>query len=209
MAPLYTMVPKGLPGHDETFKAAFGEQPDAAKAKSLLDDAGVKTPVTATLWYSPDHYGEASADMFGEIKRQLEAGGLFKIQLKSAAWEQYKADYAAGAYHAWQLGWFPDFPDTDNYLSPFYATNNFIGDGYGYSNKAVDDLLAKEKSTAEPGGAGGELQGDPGHRRRGRPADPAVAGQHDRRGPRRCDRRRQDVRPALHVQVLVGRRQQG
>ncbi len=149
VTPLYTMVPKGLPGHQETFKTTFGEQPDAAKAKSLLQKAGVKTPVSAQLWFSPDHYGEASADMYAEIKRQLEASGLFKIALKSASWEQYKADYAAGAYSGWQLGWYPDFPDTDNYLSPFYATNNFIGDGYGYSNKKVDQLLTKEKSASD------------------------------------------------------------
>ena len=149
VTPLYTMVPKGLPGHEETFKTAFGEQPDEAKAKQLLQQAGVTGPVSAQLWYSPDHYGEASADMFAEIKRQLEAGGLFKIQLKSASWEQYKADYAVGAYNGWQLGWYPDFPDTDNYLSPFYATENFIGDGYGYSNPKVDELLTKEKSTAD------------------------------------------------------------
>jgi peptide/nickel transport system substrate-binding protein len=147
VTPLYTMVPNGLPGHDEAFKTAFGDMPDPAKAKSLLDDAGVTTPVTATLWYSPDHYGEASADMFAEIKRQLEADGLFKISIKSAAWEQYKTDYAAGAYEGWQLGWYPDFPDTDNYLSPFYAKENFIGDGYGYSNPKMDELLTKEKST--------------------------------------------------------------
>ncbi|MEQ4206572.1 ABC transporter substrate-binding protein [Actinopolymorpha sp. B17G11] len=149
VTPLYTMVPEGLPGHDEAFKTSFGEEPDAAKAKSLLEDAGATTPVKATLWYSPDHYGEASADMFSEIERQLEAGGLFEISLKSAAWEQYKTDYAAGAYDGWQLGWYPDFPDTDNYLSPFYATENFIGDGYGYSNPKVDDLLTQEKSTAD------------------------------------------------------------
>ena len=87
--------------------------------------------------------------MYAEIKRQLEEGGLFNIQLKSAAWEQYKTDYAAGAYDGWQLGWYPDFPDTDNYLSPFYATENFIGDGYGYSNKKMDQLLTKEKSTSD------------------------------------------------------------
>ncbi|WP_026256877.1 ABC transporter substrate-binding protein [Actinopolymorpha alba] len=149
VSPLYTMVPKGLPGHDETFKTAFGAQPDQAKAKQLLQQAGVTTPVTAQLWYSPDHYGEASADMYSEIKRQLEAGGLFKIELKSASWEQYKKDYAAGAYNGWQLGWYPDFPDTDNYLSPFYATNNFIGDGYGYSNPNVDKLLTEQKSTSD------------------------------------------------------------
>ncbi len=149
VSPLYTMVPKGLPGHEEKFKSAFGAKPDLAKAKSLLQQAGVKTPVTAQLWYSPDHYGEASADMYAEIKRQLEKGGLFKISLKSASWEQYKKDYAAGAYDGWQLGWYPDFPDTDNYLSPFYAKNNFIGAGYGYSNPQMDKLLTQEKSTSD------------------------------------------------------------
>jgi peptide/nickel transport system substrate-binding protein len=149
VSPLYTMVPEGLPGHDEAFKTSFGEKPDLAKAQGLLEDAGVTSPVTATLWYSPDHYGEASADMFAEIKRQLEDGGLFKISIKSAAWEQYKTDYAAGAYDGWQLGWYPDFPDTDNYLSPFYAKENFIGDGYGYSNPKMDELLTEEKSTSD------------------------------------------------------------
>ncbi|MBE1610616.1 ABC transporter substrate-binding protein [Actinopolymorpha pittospori] len=146
VSPLYTMVPKGLPGHVENFKTVFGEQPDLTKAKSLVQQAGVTTPISAQLWYSPDHYGEASADMFAEIKRQLEDGGLFKIELKSASWEQYKKDYAVGAYDGWQLGWYPDFPDTDNYLSPFYAKNNFIGEGYGYSNPKMDELLTQEKS---------------------------------------------------------------
>lgn len=150
VSPLYTMVPKGLPGHDEVFKTAYGDKPDPARARQLLQQAGVTTPVSVQLWYSPDHYGEASADMFAEIKRQLEADGLFKVELKSSNWEQYKRDFAAGAYDAWQLGWYPDFPDTDNYLSPFYATNNFIGDGYGYSNPRMDELLTKEKSETDP-----------------------------------------------------------
>jgi peptide/nickel transport system substrate-binding protein len=144
--PLYTMVPKGMDGHVEAFKDAYGDKPDTAKAKTLLQTAGVTTPVKVQIWYSPDHYGEASADMYQEIERQLEAESLFDVELKTIAWEQYKEQYAAGAFQAFQLGWFPDFPDPDNYLSPFYATNNFIGDGLGYSDKKADDLLTAEKT---------------------------------------------------------------
>lgn len=147
--PLYSMVPKGLDGHIDVFKKKFGTKPDVAKAKQLLKKAGVKTPIKTQFWYNTEHYGEASSDMYAEIKRQLESSGLFKISLKSTAWEQYKKDYAAGAYPAWQLGWYPDFPDPDNYLSPFYATKNFVGPGYGYSSAKADALLKKEKSTTD------------------------------------------------------------
>lgn len=145
--PLYSMVPAGLDGHIDAFKDEFGTKPDVDKAKQLLTDAGVQTPITTQFWYNTEHYGEASADMYAEIKRQLESSGLFKVSLKSTSWEQYKKDYAAGAYPAWQLGWYPDFPDPDNYLSPFYATKNFVGPGYGYSSATADKLLTKEKST--------------------------------------------------------------
>ena len=30
----------------------------------------------------------------------------------------------------YQLGWFPDFPDADNYISPFLVPNNFVGAHY-------------------------------------------------------------------------------
>ena len=44
--PLYSTVPAAFPGAKESFKDAFGD-PDPAKAKAILDEAGVKTPVDA------------------------------------------------------------------------------------------------------------------------------------------------------------------
>ena len=33
---------------------------------------------------------------------------------------QYSKDRSADVYPAYQLGWFPDFSDADNYLTPFF-----------------------------------------------------------------------------------------
>jgi peptide/nickel transport system substrate-binding protein len=143
--PLYSMVPAGLQSHIDAFKEQYGA-PDPAKAKALLDAAGVKTPVEATLWYTPSRYGSTSADLYGELQRELNDSGLFKVDLKSAEYEQYKQQYPAGAYQAYQLGWFPDFPDADNYTSPFYSE----GGGFlknGYTNQKVIDLLAQERAS--------------------------------------------------------------
>jgi peptide/nickel transport system substrate-binding protein len=148
--PLYTMVPSAFAGSTESFKTKYGEAPDAAKARALLQQAGVAIPVKAQLWWNPDHYGQTSADMYAEIERQLEKDKLFDISLQNAAWDRYREDYPKGVYPAFQLGWYPDFPDADNYLSPFYQTGNFMEKGSGYTSKAMDKLLTDERSISDP-----------------------------------------------------------
>ncbi len=119
--PAYSMVPEGQVGATEAFKDAYGDAPDKTAAEKYLSDAGVKTPVTIPLQYNPDHYGSSSAEEYAAVKRQLEATGLFKVDLQSTEWVTYSEEYPADAYPVHQLGWFPDFPDPDNYLSPFLA----------------------------------------------------------------------------------------
>lgn len=119
--PAYSMVPQGQAGATEPFKDAYGEKPDKAAAEKFLTDAGVKTPVTIPLQWNPDHYGSSSDQEYQAIKRQLEASGLFKVELASDPWTKYSEQYPKDAYQVFQLGWFPDFPDADNYLSPFLS----------------------------------------------------------------------------------------
>ncbi len=128
--PVYSMVPDGLPGHIDAFKTEFGAGPDKAKATDALSKAGVTTPVTINLQYALGHYGPGSQDEYGEIKRQLESTGLFKVNLQSTEWTTYSKQRRADAYPVYQLGWFPDFPDADNYISPFLVPNNFVGAHY-------------------------------------------------------------------------------
>jgi peptide/nickel transport system substrate-binding protein len=143
--PLYSTVPAAFPGAKESFKDAFGD-PDPAKAKALLEEAGVSTPITLDGWYTPTHYGPVEVDLWNEIKRQLEASGLFKVNLDSTEWDQYKDEaFDKGTYYFYGLGWFPDYPDADNYLAPFLRDGGFFQNGY--SSKVVNDALDEELAT--------------------------------------------------------------
>ncbi|KMM45650.1 peptide ABC transporter substrate-binding protein [Cellulomonas sp. A375-1] len=148
--PLYSYVPAGLTGATESLKGLYGDGsggPDAAKAKAALDAAGVATPVALSLQYSNDHYGPSSSDEYAMIKDQLEADGLFSVDLQTTEWVQYSKDRSSDVYPAYQLGWFPDYSDADNYLTPFFLIENFLANHY--VNQEVNDLILKQAVTAD------------------------------------------------------------
>ena len=162
--PMYSFIPDGLAGHDDTLKSAYGDgngKPSTEKAKKVLADAGVTTPVDLKLQYNNDHYGSVSADEYAALKSQLEAGGLFKVDMQSTEWTQYNKDRVVtddsdGVYPVYQLGWFPDYSDPDNYLSPFFRDGNFVNNGY--SNKEVNDLIVKQAGEKDESARGDILK---------------------------------------------------
>jgi peptide/nickel transport system substrate-binding protein len=153
--PLYSFVPEGLTGAITPLKDAYGDGsggPDADKAKQRLAAAGVTTPIELSLQYSSDHYGPSSGDEYALIKDQLESSGLFTVNLQTTEWVQYSKDRVADVYPAYQLGWFPDFSDADNYLTPFFLntpeSTAFLQNHY--QNDAVNALIQQEVSTTDP-----------------------------------------------------------
>jgi peptide/nickel transport system substrate-binding protein len=145
--PLYSMVPQGVEFATEAFKDEYGASPDVSAAKAELQEAGVETPVDLEVWYTPTHYGPVSADEYAEIKNQLEDSGLFSVTLESTEWTQYSEAYPTDKYPQFQLGWFPDFPDADNYTASFWAKTSFLN--IHYSNPEMDKLLAQEKASTD------------------------------------------------------------
>jgi peptide/nickel transport system substrate-binding protein len=157
--PLYSYVPQGLTGATTVLKDLYGTdgKPDAAKAKSALEAAGVTTPVKLSLQYVQDgHYGPSSADEYQLLKSQLEEGGLFTVDLKSTEYVTYSKDRVKDVYPAYQLGWFPDYSDADNYLTPFFADNNFLSNHY--SNPEVQALITKQASETDPAARKTEIE---------------------------------------------------
>ncbi|MBB3083554.1 ABC transporter substrate-binding protein [Geodermatophilus sabuli] len=149
--PLYSYVADGLTGATESLSELYGDGnggPDADKAAQVLQAAGVQTPVQLSLQYSNDHYGPSSGDEYALIKDQLESTGLFQVDLQTTEWVQYSEDRVADVYPAYQLGWFPDYSDADNYLSPFFKLDNFLSNHY--ENQLVNDLILQQLATPDP-----------------------------------------------------------
>ena len=148
--PLFSFIPEGLEGSGDQLKTKYGDgsgKPSADKARQVLAAAGVQTPVTLNIQYNPDHYGPSSGDEYAMVKTQLESSNLFKVNLQSTEWVQYSKDRTKDVYPIYQLGWFPDYSDPDNYLTPFFAKNNFLANHY--DNAQVQSLLGKEATTAD------------------------------------------------------------
>ncbi|GAA1062216.1 ABC transporter substrate-binding protein [Agromyces bracchium] len=149
--PLYSYVPEGLTGANEALKDQYGDgsgQPDADMAAQRLEEAGIETPVDISIQYVAERYGPSSSDEYAIIKDNLEASGLFTVNLQSTEWVQYSDDRVADLYPAYQLGWFPDYSDADNYLSPFFLTENFLANHY--ENPEVNDLILEQSVTGDP-----------------------------------------------------------
>ena len=148
--PAYSVVPDGFNGAIQPMKELYGDgngKPSLEKAKKAFTDAGIAGTVNIKLQYNPDHYGKSSGDEYAMIKEQLEKSGLFKVDLQSTEWVTYSKARTADAYPVYQLGWFPDYSDADNYLTPFFVPGNFLKNHY--ENPAVTELVTKQLTTED------------------------------------------------------------
>lgn len=150
--PAYHQVPPGYPYATEPFLDKYGQR-DLDMAIDLLEKAGYTeaAPFTFDLWYPPEHYGTTTADVMQVIKEQLEETGRIKINLQSQNWAEYVDSFVAGeAFPVFILGWFPDFVDPENWLTPFASCLASPDNGIFYCNEEMDALLLKAASSADP-----------------------------------------------------------
>ncbi|MGW3497804.1 ABC transporter substrate-binding protein [Streptomyces sp. NPDC001020] len=145
--PLYSMVPTGLTGHTAGFFDRYGD-PSPSEARKILQEAGITDRVPLTLWYTTDRYGSETAPEFRELKSQLEASGLFTVTLKSRPWKTYEQGANKGEYPVSGRGWFPDFPDADNFIAPFVGEQNALGTPYP-AKQITGVLLPKSRRQSD------------------------------------------------------------
>ncbi|PST46099.1 peptide ABC transporter substrate-binding protein [Bifidobacterium callitrichos] len=158
-APLYAFYASNQPGSEPTLRSAYGDGkggPSVNKARQVLTEDGVTTPIDLNIEYNTDHYGASSTDEYAAIASQLEEGGLFRVTVQQAQWSQYSKervvrdgsdDRQDGSYPAYQLGWFPDYSDPANYLVSFFGPESYVSNGY--SNTQIHELLDRQAGQLE------------------------------------------------------------
>ncbi|MFI7404453.1 ABC transporter substrate-binding protein [Streptomyces sp. NPDC049541] len=145
--PLYSLVPASITGHSNSFFNTYGD-PSTAKAKALLTAANITTPVKLTLHYTTDHYGSGTKKEFEVLQKQLNDSGLFDVDIQGAPWTTFVPAERKGKYDVWGMGWFPDFPDADNFLAPFLDKDNFLKSPYRNS-KIINTLIPASRREAD------------------------------------------------------------
>jgi peptide/nickel transport system substrate-binding protein len=125
---------------------------DPATAKSLLQKAGVKTPLKVDFWYPTD----VSRPYMPDPKRNFEAFAAslnksgFKVVPHSAPWSP---DYLgrvdegnAGALNL--IGWTGDFGDPDNFIGTFFQQPT---DQFGFENEEIFNTLNEAEVETDEG----------------------------------------------------------
>ncbi|MEU8970926.1 ABC transporter substrate-binding protein [Streptomyces monashensis] len=142
--PLYSLIPTGITGHATSFFDDYPTQ-SVAKARALLTQAGVSLPVRFTFGYGIGH--GAGAEEAAQLKKQLEASGLFQVDVKGYEWTDFQKRWAAGKMDAWAVGWVADYPDPDTFGAALVGSGSTMSTGY--SNKVVDHLIQDSQQYAD------------------------------------------------------------
>ena len=140
-------MPPSLFGYaDDVMKYNY----DPAKAKALLQKAGVKTPLKVDFWYPTD----VSRPYMPDPKRNFEAFAAslnksgFQVVPHSAPWSP---DYVgrvdegkAGALNL--IGWTGDFGDPDNFVGTFFQQPT---DQFGFENEEIFNTLNEAETETD------------------------------------------------------------
>ena len=130
--PLYSMIP---PAYESSEDFMSDIEPE------------VEGPIEFELWYPLNKYGDTEPDVAETIARSLNESGLFNVTTQSSDWAaEYSNNLNTGAYKAYLLGWYPDYIDPDDYISPFYLSSGFIG---FYQDDEMDQLIADEQAETD------------------------------------------------------------
>ncbi|MEU2062309.1 ABC transporter substrate-binding protein [Streptomyces sp. NPDC013455] len=146
--PLYSLIPTGITGHTTSFFDAY-PKPSTRKARELLTEAGADLPVRFSLGYGTGR--GAGAEEAAELEKQLEATGMFEVDVKGYEWTDFQRQWAAGKLDAWAVGWVADYPDPDTFGAPLVGTGSTMNTGY--RNKLVDHLVLDSRQFADRGRA--------------------------------------------------------
>jgi oligopeptide transport system substrate-binding protein len=143
----YSLVPPGMPGHQEDEFIPFNAEQAKADFDQALSDLGIAAgDLELQLGYNIAGSNEDQAVFFQEQWRST-----FDIEVELVATEDFGSYLDIlndDPYDIFRLGWGADYPHPNNFLTDLISctsTNNNMG----YCNEDVDDLLIQAAAEGE------------------------------------------------------------
>lgn len=136
--PASGILPPGLPGYD---RAIQGYPYDPAKARQLLEQAGILKNFTPQLWLRAD---ETQMMLAQSVQQDLALVGVH-VLLKPVAWPPLlEAIRQPGTVQLELSGWEADFPDPENFLEVLFARKQWGANNNSfYYNTRADGLFSQ------------------------------------------------------------------
>jgi oligopeptide transport system substrate-binding protein len=138
------ILPPGLPGYDPAIE---GYPYDPAKARQLLEQAGIPRDFTPQLWIRAD---ETQMMLAQSIQQDLALVGI-RVLLKPIAWPPLlEAIRQPDTVQLSLSGWEADFPDPENFLEVLFARKQWGANNNSfYYNRRVDALFAQASNLTD------------------------------------------------------------
>jgi len=137
VAPLGTILPPGMPGHDPTANTLAFDEAAAERELSLSRYGGADALPPITLLTSGGAGGSPAVQAV--VERFATSLGT-AIAVEQAPWELFNDELDEGLYQGWFLGWSADYADPQDFLDVLFHSASPLN-ASGYADAEVDALL--------------------------------------------------------------------
>jgi peptide/nickel transport system substrate-binding protein len=141
------LIPAGLLGHqDDLIEKGYIPEYNIDAAKALFEELGWKGSITLTY-----NTGSSARKALASILKNSIEG--MNVGINIVVKESFPEFNFIQYYQVpiFTLGWYPDFADPDNYMTPFvHSTKGYYSARIGYFNPEIDLMLANASAEKNP-----------------------------------------------------------
>ncbi|MEA5419923.1 ABC transporter substrate-binding protein [Spirulina sp. CCNP1310] len=161
--PVYSLIPTALSDYYEpALQNNYGE-PDGAKAKEILNEAGFSAtnPAVIPIWFPSASTPRSLVAQTLQALAEQELEGALTFEPNTVDGASFFKNIREGVYPAALVNWYPDFLDPDNYLHPFLSCSqgSEVGgcsqgaaqnQGSFYYSEAMNELIEAQRKETNP-----------------------------------------------------------
>lgn len=143
-------IPRGLFGYNPAQRGyAFDRNRAAAAFREARGGQVWKTGFRFTILFNT---GNATRQCMAQVLMTgIESlNPRFRVDVRSVTFSQLVRQYRQSKLPVWIIGWAADFPDPDNFATPFLHSTGEYSRAQGYRNPEVDRLVERARFETDP-----------------------------------------------------------